>query len=312
MIFLLASPLNNSINFISFLQIYHALHWLALGITKGELTLIKVKSRFNFVNLVTRGFWWPLKTRILILPWKTSTNYWQSNKLLFILTNPTHGNHPFHRKPKKQRDFSQTEKPLRKKSIDHSTLQFSTQLGEYFSTKSNQHGTQTFQTQSNSWNELSIYLSRRSGNANTTHLPGLYISVESEITSPCPWPGQQLPNNVSDTYIAITQLIAAQHERVSTSGNFALQIPHTPPLSLLSDADDVQVLTPVNGNPTQYVPYTLITALIFFNYAKNYHPIQTHQNFWLLKIVSNLTSPDPTIYRITLRHLTTLFQASPQ
>ena len=56
----------------------------------------------------------------------------------------------------------------------------------------------------------------------------LYLSSdESEIASPGASPFPQLPNNVPDTYRAITQLLAAQHEQMSSTGNFALQYPPT-------------------------------------------------------------------------------------
>ena len=58
----------------------------------------------------------------------------------------------------------------------------------------------------------------------------IYLSSdESEIDSPFSSPIPQLPNNVPDTYSAITQLIAAQHEQMSLSGTSALQCPATPP-----------------------------------------------------------------------------------
>ena len=83
----------------------------------------------------------------------------------------------------------------------------------------------------------------------------IYLSSgESEI--PCPSPVPQLPNNVADTYSAITQLIATQHEQMSSSGNCALQYPTTPPTSLLSDDDNDEVLTTIFGNPGQFLPYT--------------------------------------------------------
>ena len=67
----------------------------------------------------------------------------------------------------------------------------------------------------------------------------IYLSSdESEIAQPCSSPTPQLPNNVPDTYSAIKQLTAAQHEQLSSSGNFALQYPPTPPTSLISDDDN--------------------------------------------------------------------------
>ena len=52
----------------------------------------------------------------------------------------------------------------------------------------------------------------------------IYLSSdESEIDSPPPSPIPQLPNNVPDTYSAITQLIAVHHEQMSLSGTSAPQ-----------------------------------------------------------------------------------------
>ena len=85
----------------------------------------------------------------------------------------------------------------------------------------------------------------------------IYLSSdEREIDSLCSSPILQLPNNVPDTYSAITQLIAAQHEQMSLSSTSALQYPTTPPTSLISDDKNDQVLTPIIGNPTQFLPYT--------------------------------------------------------
>ena len=86
----------------------------------------------------------------------------------------------------------------------------------------------------------------------------IYLSSdESEIDSPPSSPNPQLPNNIPDTYSAITQLIAAQHEQMSLSGTSALQCPITPPTSLISDDGDNEMLTPVGGNRAQFLPYTL-------------------------------------------------------
>ena len=66
----------------------------------------------------------------------------------------------------------------------------------------------------------------------------IYLSSdERAIFSSGPSPGLNLPNNVPDTYSAITHLIAAQHEQMSSSGNSALQNPNlpTPPNTLISD-----------------------------------------------------------------------------
>ena len=51
--------------------------------------------------------------------------------------------------------------------------------------------------------------------------PIYLCSDESENTTPCSSPGNQLP--VLDSYGAITQLIASQHEQMPASGNLALQ-----------------------------------------------------------------------------------------
>ena len=85
----------------------------------------------------------------------------------------------------------------------------------------------------------------------------IYLSSdESEIDSPCSSPIRQLPNNVPDTYSAKTQLIAAHHEQMSFSGTSALQYPTTPPNSLISDDENDEVLSPIIGNPAQFLPYT--------------------------------------------------------
>ena len=85
----------------------------------------------------------------------------------------------------------------------------------------------------------------------------IYLSSdESDIDSLCSSPIPQLPNNVPDTYSAITQLIAAQHEQMSLSGASAPQYPITPSTSLISDDEDDDMLTPITGNPAQLLPYT--------------------------------------------------------
>ena len=43
---------------------------------------------------------------------------------------------------------------------------------------------------------------------------------------------------------------------MSSSGNFPLQNPTTPPTSLISDDDTDEVPTSINGNPAQFLPYT--------------------------------------------------------
>ena len=86
--------------------------------------------------------------------------------------------------------------------------------------------------------------------------PIFLSSDESEIDSPCSSPIPQLPNNVPDTYSAITQLISAHHEQISLSGTCAPQYPITPPTSLISDDEDDDMLIPITGNPAQFLPYT--------------------------------------------------------
>ena len=87
--------------------------------------------------------------------------------------------------------------------------------------------------------------------------PPIYLSSEeSEIDSSSSSPIPQLANNVPDTYSKITQLIAAQHEQMSLSGTSDLQYPTTPPTSLISDDENGEVLTPIIGNPAQFLPYT--------------------------------------------------------
>jgi len=72
----------------------------------------------------------------------------------------------------------------------------------------------------------------------------IYLSSdESEIASPCSSNTPQLPNNVPDTYSAITRLIASHHEMMSLSDNSAPQFPDTPPTSLISDDDGNEELT---------------------------------------------------------------------
>ena len=85
----------------------------------------------------------------------------------------------------------------------------------------------------------------------------IYLSSDkSEIDSLSSSPIPQLPNNVPDTYSAITQLIAAQHEQMALSGTFTPQYPTTPPISLISDDENDELLTPITGNPAQFSPYT--------------------------------------------------------
>ena len=70
-------------------------------------------------------------------------------------------------------------------------------------------------------------------------------SDESEIDPFCSSPIPQLPNNVPDTYSAITQLTAAQHEQTSLSNTSAPHFQTTPPTSLISHDDNDEVLHPI-------------------------------------------------------------------
>ena len=83
------------------------------------------------------------------------------------------------------------------------------------------------------------------------YLPSDESEIDSSPSSPIP----QLPNNVRDTYSAMTQLIAAQHEQMSLFGISAPQYPTTPPTSLISDDENDEMLTPIIGNSAQFLPY---------------------------------------------------------
>ena len=84
----------------------------------------------------------------------------------------------------------------------------------------------------------------------------IYLSSdEREIASPCSSPIPQLPNNIADTYSAITQLIEPQEEQMSSSGNFVLQYPTTPPISYVSEDDTDEMPTPIVGNPVHFLLY---------------------------------------------------------
>ena len=111
----------------------------------------------------------------------------------------------------------------------------------------------------------------------------IYLSSdESEIDSPSSPPVPQLLNNVPDTYSAITQLIAAQHEQILLSGTSASQSPTTPPTSLISDDENDDILTPIINNPAQFLPYT-----------PNRHPIPLQLCQQLTPIPDMPESPTP-------------------
>ena len=111
----------------------------------------------------------------------------------------------------------------------------------------------------------------------------IYLSSdESELALPCSSHIPQLPNNVPDTYSAITQLIAAQHEQMPLSGTSALQYPTTPPTWLISDDENDEALTPIIGNPAQFLPYT-----------PNRHPIPLQLCQQMTPIPHTPESPTP-------------------
>ena len=111
----------------------------------------------------------------------------------------------------------------------------------------------------------------------------IYLSNdESEIDSFHPSPIPQLPNNTPDTYSAITQLIAAQHEQMSLSCTSAPQYPITLPTSLISDDDNDDMTTPIVGNPTQFLPY-----------IPNRHPISRQLRQQMTTIPDTPESPTP-------------------
>ena len=111
----------------------------------------------------------------------------------------------------------------------------------------------------------------------------IYLSSdESEIDSVRSSPIPQLPNNVPDTYSAITKLTAAQHEQMSLSGTSAFQCPTNPPTSLISDDENDDMLTPIIGNPAQLLPYT-----------PNRHPIPFQLCQQITRIPETPQSPTP-------------------
>ena len=106
--------------------------------------------------------------------------------------------------------------------------------------------------------------------------------LSSEIASPCSSPIPQLLNNAPDTYSAIAQLIPAQHEQMSSPGNFTLHYLPIPSTSLKTDDDNVELFTPKIGNPAQLVPHTP---------NRHPHPHQLYQQ--LTPIPDTPESPTP-------------------
>ena len=100
------------------------------------------------------------------------------------------------------------------------------------------------------------------------------------------------------------QLIAAQHEQMSSSSNFALQCPNTPPTSLTSDDDNDEVFTPIFGNLAQLLPYTPIRHPTSLQLCHPTTPTpEIRRNIRLRKIVTNQTSSVPTIFLTHRRQL---------
>ena len=69
---------------------------------------------------------------------------------------------------------------------------------------------------------------------------------------------------------------------MSSSGNSALQYPTIPPTSLPSDNDNDKVLTPIVGNPAQFLPDT-----------PNHHPIPLELCQQMTPIADTPESPTP-------------------
>ena len=111
----------------------------------------------------------------------------------------------------------------------------------------------------------------------------IYLSSEeSEITTPCSSLDNHLPNNIPDSYDAVTQLTASQHEHMLVSGNINLQYPPTSPFSLLSDDDEDKLSAPMVSNLTQNAPYVP---------NRRPHPFQMFQQ--LTPISETPESPTP-------------------
>ena len=114
------------------------------------------------------------------------------------------------------------------------------------------------------------------------------LREESENTTPCTSPDNQLPNKFPDSHERITQLIASQHEQMSASGNVNLQKPITPPTSLISEHEEKELFAPIVSNPTQnarHVP------------ARRYHPIQMCQQLTPISETPELPTPENRVQR---------------
>ena len=126
-------------------------------------------------------------------------------------------------------------------------------------------------------------------------------SEESDIASPCSSPIPQLPNNVPDTYSAVTQLIAAQHEQMSLSGTSAPQYPTTPPTSLTSDDINDGVLTPNNWQSRPVLTLYSKSPLYFSPIVptNNTHPryagISDSRKSWAIRHLPSLRYSQRTV-----------------
>ena len=106
--------------------------------------------------------------------------------------------------------------------------------------------------------------------------------------------------NVPDTYKAITQLIAAQHEQMSSFSNSALQYPTTLPTSLISYDDNDGVLTQIIDNPAQFLPYTPNRHPSHLQLCQQITPIPetpespTPENFGQSDIIRDYDIPNPS------------------
>ena len=80
-------------------------------------------------------------------------------------------------------------------------------------------------------------------------------SKKSENSTYCSSPNHQLPNNVPDSYDAVTQLIAFYWQQMSASGTKNVQNPPILPTSLVSDDDEDKLFASIVRNFSQNAPY---------------------------------------------------------
>ena len=133
--------------------------------------------------------------------------------------------------------------------------------------------------------------------------PIYLFSDESEIDSLSSAPIPQLPNNVPDTYSAITQIIAAQHEQMSLSGTSAPPYPITQPTSLISDDENDDMLTPITGKPAQFFPLCtkpppyLNSVMPTNNTQPRYASIADSRKSWAIRPLPSLRNSYPTVIK---------------